>query len=260
MILDDIVEKRKIQLEREKSEISPEKMKELALACTRKTISFKDALAAPGISIISEVKKSSPSKKVICEDFRPVEQAVKYEKAGANAISCLTEEFYFNGSSKYLRDIRENVNLPILRKDFIIDEYQIYEARVIGADAVLLISAILDTDTIIKFKELASSLGLDCLCEIHNEEELENLLPAEPEIIGINNRNLKTFEVSLDTTGSLAAKLPEGCIVVSESGIRDNADMKVLRSYGADAVLIGETLMRTGDVAGTVAELRKDIV
>lgn len=260
MILDDIVEKRKIQLEREKSEISPEEMKKRALAEKRETISFKNALAKKGISIISEVKKSSPSKAVICEDFHPVETAVKYEQSGADAVSCLTEEFYFNGSSKYLSEIRKNINLPILRKDFIIDEYQIYEAKVIGADAILLISAILDTDTIIKFKTLADTLGLDCLCEIHNEEELKNLLPASPEIIGINNRNLKTFEVSLDTTGHLASMLPEGCIVVSESGIRDNADMKKLRAFGADAVLIGETLMRSGDIEETIKELRRDII
>lgn len=260
MILDDIVEKRKIQLEREKAEISPEKMKSLALAETRKTISFKNALKKDGISIISEVKKSSPSKAVICEDFHPVETAVKYEQSGADAVSCLTEEFYFNGSSKYLRDIRKSISLPILRKDFIIDEYQIYEARVIGADAILLISAILDTDTIIKFRSLADSLGLDCLCEIHNEEELENLLPSNPEIIGINNRNLKTFEVSLETTKKLASKLPKDCVIVSESGIRNNADMKELRSYGADAVLIGETLMRSSDISQTISELRKGIV
>lgn len=260
MILDDIVEKRKIQLLREKSEISPEEMKKKALSSTGKTISFRDALSAPGISIISEVKKASPSKKVICEDFHPAEQAVKYEKAGASAVSCLTEEYYFQGSSRYLKEIREKINLPILRKDFIIDEYQIYEAKVIGADAVLLISAILDTETVIKFISIAKSLGLDCLCEIHNKEELENILPAKPEIIGINNRNLKTFEVSLNTTEKLAAKLPEGCITVSESGISTNADMKLLRSYGADAVLIGETLMRAEDVSEKISELRRGIV
>lgn len=260
MILDDIIVKRKIQLEREKAAVSPEKMKELALSSERKTISFKDALLKNGMSIISEVKKSSPSKSVICEDFHPVEQAIQYEKSGADAVSCLTEEFYFNGNSKYLSDIRESINLPLLRKDFIFDEYQIYEAKVIGADAILLISAILDTDTIIKFKELADSLGLDCLCEIHNEEELKNLLPARPEIIGINNRNLKTFEVSLETTGRLSTLIPEECVKVSESGIRNNEDMKLLRSYGADAVLIGETLMRSPNVADTIRELRKDII
>ncbi len=260
MILDDIIEKRKIQLLREKSEISPEEMKKAALSCTRKTLNFRDALNAPGISIISEVKKASPSKKVICEDFHPAEQAVKYEKAGASAISCLTEEFYFQGSSRCLKEIREKVNLPILRKDFIIDEYQIYEAKVIGADAVLLISAILDTETIIKFMDTAKSLELNCLCEIHNEDELRNLLPAKPDIIGINNRNLKTFDVSLKTTGELAAKLPEGCTVVSESGISTSEDMKLLRSYGADAVLIGETLMRAENVEEKIAELRRGII
>ncbi len=257
MILDEITEKRKIQLEREKSEVSPEKMKEMALSDKRNKISFKDALSKKGVSIIAEIKKSSPSKKVICSDFDPVRTALQYQSSGADAVSCLTEEYFFNGSGEYLRQIRSKLNIPILRKDFIIDEYQIYEAKVMGADAILLICALLDTETLIRYKEIADSLGLECLCEIHNKEELLNLIPARPEIIGINNRNLRTFDVSLDTTKELVSLLPYGPVIVSESGIKDENDIKLLRSYGVDAVLIGETLMRSQNIPKTMSELRK---
>lgn len=259
MILDDIIEKRKIQLSHEIEKVSRDEMKKLALASERKTISFYDALKKDSMSIISEVKKASPSKSVIQPDFHPVEQAVQYEKAGADAISCLTEEHYFQGSSEYLKAIRENVNIPILRKDFIIDEYQIYEAKVIGADAILLIAAVLDTETMFKFRKLAESLGLECLFEAHNKEEIEKILKCEPKIIGINNRNLKTFEVSLENTEKLAEFVPKECVLVSESGISDNNDMKYLKKCGADAVLIGETLMRSGHVEETIKELRNEI-
>lgn len=256
MILDDIIEKRKIQLEKEKAAVSPEKMKKIALEMTTPCRDFYAALKKSGLSVISEVKKASPSKSVICEDFHPVETAEAYEKAGADAISCLTEEFYFKGSSDYLKAIRKAVDIPILRKDFIFDEYQIYEARSIGADAVLLIAAVLDTETMNNFRELAESLGMNCLFEAHNEEELENILKCSPKIIGVNNRNLKTFEVSLENTKRLAAMIPDNCVKISESGIKDNADMKFVRECGADAVLIGETLMRSGNIGETLKALR----
>lgn len=257
MILDEITRKRKIQLQREKSKISPENIKKIALYDKREPISFKKALQKERLSIIAEIKKSSPSKSVICTDFDPVRTASIYQASGADAVSCLTEEFFFNGSSEYLRQIRNKLSIPVLRKDFIIDEYQIYEAKVIGADAILLISALLDTDTIIHFKEIADSLGLECLCEIHNKEELLNLIPAKPEIIGINNRNLRTFNVSLDTTKELVTMITDGPVIVSESGIKDEDDIKLLRSYGVNAVLIGETLMRSTDIPKTMSELRK---
>ncbi|MCM1225859.1 MAG: indole-3-glycerol phosphate synthase TrpC [Clostridium sp.] len=256
MILDDIIEKRKIQLEKEKTAVSPEKMKKNALETTTPCRDFYAALKKSSLSVISEVKKASPSKSVICEDFHPVETAEAYEKAGADAISCLTEEFYFKGSSDYLKAIRKAVDIPILRKDFIFDEYQIYEARSIGADAVLLIAAVLDTETMNNFRELAESLGMNCLFEAHNEEELENILKCSPKIIGVNNRNLKTFEVSLENTKRLAAMIPDSCVKISESGIKDNADMKFVRECGADAVLIGETLMRSGNIGETMKALR----
>ncbi len=260
MILDDIIEKRKIQLQREKNEFSLDKIKNMALSVSEDTRSFKKSLSGSGISIIAEVKKSSPSKSIICSDFRPVEIASEYEKSGADAVSCLTEEYYFNGSIGYLSEIRKEIKIPILRKDFIFDEYQIYHSRAAGADAILLIASILDTQTLIHFKKLASSLSLDCLFEIHDEDELKKILPAEPEIIGINNRNLKDFTISLGTTERLAPMIPDNCIIVSESGIKTNIDMKLLRSYGTDAVLIGETLMKTTDRKETIDSLRRDIL
>lgn len=259
MILDEIVKKRKEQLERELSKISREDMRKLALDEKRPVLDFYKALKQDNISVIAEVKKASPSKSVICQDFHPVEQAKAYEEAGANAISCLTEEHYFQGSSDYLKAIRKNVSIPILRKDFIIDKYQIDEAKVIGADAILLIAAILDRDTMQDFYNYATDLGLHCLFESHNKEELEQCLLCEAKICGINNRNLKTFNVDLNTTSMLAKYIPDDCIVVSESGIVSHDDMKNVRQNGVDAVLIGETLMRSGDISETMKQLREGI-
>lgn len=256
MILDDIVEKRREQLEREKEKFPLEDMKEMALNSRRVSLDFKAALKADGISIISEVKKASPSRGIISEDFRPTEQAKAYEEAGADAISCLTEEHFFKGADKYLADIRASVNLPILRKDFIFDEYQIYEAKVLGADAVLLIAAILSEEELIKLSRLAASLGLFCLTEVHNEEELQKVVRCKCDIIGINNRDLKTFHVDLNTTKRLAKLVPYDAVLVSESGMKNGNDIKEVKEYGADAVLIGETLMRSGDIKNTINELR----
>ena len=259
MILDDIVVRRKEQLEREISNISREIMKDKALNAKFPAISFKNAIKKDNLSVICEVKKASPSKGLIRPDFHPVEIAKEYEKAGANAISCLTEEFYFKGSSKYLSAIRKEVSIPILRKDFIFDDYQIYEAKAIGANAILLIAAILSTDQMIEFQELAHTLNLQCLVEVHNQEELEKVLKFTPDIIGINNRNLKTFEVDLNTTEKVRKNVPRETILVSESGIKGNTDMKTVRELGADAVLIGETLMRSNDITATLHDLRKGV-
>ena len=260
MILDEIVEKRKIQLEREKAAADFETVKKAAEKLDRRCISFKSALAKPDrLSVISEVKKASPSKGLIQPDFDPVKIAKEYETCGADAVSCLTEEHYFQGSSEYFKAIRQAINLPMIRKDFIIDEYQIYEARLMGADAILLIAAVLDDEKLKRFGCIARSLGLDILAETHDESELERVLALDFDIIGINNRNLKTFEVTLETTAKLAGMIPEGKVIVSESGIRDNADMKTVRSYGADAVLIGETLMRSGNIGATLAALRENV-
>lgn len=260
MILDEIVEKRKIQLEREKAAADIETVKKAAERLDRQCISFKNALAKPDrLSVISEVKKASPSKGLIQPNFDPVKIAKEYETCGADAVSCLTEEHYFQGSSEYFKAIRQAIGLPMIRKDFIIDEYQIYEARLMGADAILLIAAVLDDEKLKRFGDTAHSLGLDILAETHDESELERVLALDFDIIGINNRNLKTFEVKLETTARLAGMIPEGKVIVSESGIRDNTDMKTVRSYGADAVLIGETLMRSGNISATLTALRENV-
>ena len=254
--LDDIVEKRKEQLQREKDNIKPQDMKEMALNSKNKNHGFKEALKKSGLSVISEVKKASPSKGVIAEDFRPVETAIAYEDAGAAAISCLTEEHYFKGGSKYFADIRAKVDIPMLRKDFIFDEYQIYEAKVLGADAILLIAAILSEEKIKEFYDLAKSLEIDCLVEVHNEKELKKVVACGCDIIGINNRKLKTFDVDLNTTSKLAPLIPYEAVLVSESGMKDENDMKNVKEQGADAVLIGETFMRSDNIKETMKQLR----
>ncbi len=259
MILDQIVTKRKQQLTREEENISLSDMKKLALHDKRSCICLYDALKQSTLSVIAEVKKASPSKGLICENFDPIAIAKEYEAAGANAISVLTEEYYFQGSSDYLKAIRQEVALPLLRKDFIIDPYQIYEAKVMGADAILLIAALLDSETMEKFKNIAYGLGLSCLAEVHNWEELNRVLESDFRIIGINNRNLKTFDVSLNTTEQLASYIPEQCVVVSESGISTNDHMRTVRASGSDAVLIGETLMYSGNITETLKNLRKQV-
>lgn len=259
MILDNICDKRKEQLERDISIISRQDIKYMAAEKEYQTVSFSKSIKRDTLSVISEVKKASPSKGLICPDFDPVKTACEYEKNGANAISCLTEEHYFQGSGEYLKAIRAAVNLPILRKDFVIDEYQLYEARALGADAVLLISAILSEGQMKEYSDIVHELGLECLVEVHNEEEYKKTLGFKPDMLGINNRNLYTFDVDLETTGRLSNIVGDHAVLVSESGIKTNADMKKVRSLGADAVLIGETLMRSGNIGTTLHELREGV-
>ena len=259
MILDKIIDKRKEQLEREKRNCSGQDMKIRCNEAEFPVISFSKAIKKDTLSVISEVKKASPSKGLICPNFHPVEIAKEYEKSGANAISCLTEEYYFQGSSEYLAAIRKAVNIPVLRKDFIIDEYQIYEAKVLGANAVLLIAAVLSPAQMQEYSELAHELGLECLVEVHNEDEYKKTTSFVPDMLGINNRNLYTFDVDLNTTGRLAEIVGEQSVLVSESGIKNNEDMKKVRALGADAVLIGETLMRSGNIGETLRSLREDV-
>lgn len=242
MILDDIVAAKKKRLPEHKAVISEEQMKEKALASTRVSHSFYDALAKNGLSIIGEFKKASPSHGKMNSKVDLTSRIDQYN-AAVDAISCLTEEDYFNGGVEYLKSIRQMSELPIIRKDFIIEEYQVYEAKVIGADAILLIAAILDDDTFKRLYELAYSLGLDVLCEVHDEEEMKRMIGLGVKIIGINNRNLKTFEVSLDTTRRLCTMAPDGVILVSESGVSSDADITVLKESGADALLIGTAFM-----------------
>ena len=248
MILDEIAAKTRERVARCKENVSLEEMKKKALSLPAETgFPFEKQLKKDGVSFICEIKKASPSKGVIAEDFRPVEIAIAYEDAGAAAISCLTEEHYFKGGSKYFADIRAKVDIPMLRKDFIFDEYEIYEAKVLGADAILLIAAILSEEKIKEFYDLA---------KVHNEKELKKVVACGCDIIGINNRNLKTFDVDLNTTSKLAPLIPYEAVLVSESGMKDENDMKNVKEQGADAVLIGETFMRSDNIKETMKQLR----
>lgn len=259
MILDDIAARRREQLERDIAKVPMTEVRAAAEEAAKTDMgrSFKNSLISfPSPAIIAEVKKASPSKGIISEDFRPAKQAAAYEKAGAAAVSCLTEEYYFKGSAEYFKAVRKVVDIPMIRKDFIIDPYQIYEAKAMRADAILLIAAILSTEQIKEYREIAESLKMDVLAESHNETELTSVINAGCTIFGINNRNLKDFSVTLETTKRLAGLVPEGGIIVAESGIKTAEDMKFLADCGANAVLIGETLMRSGSIEKSVKELR----
>ncbi|NUO07924.1 MAG: indole-3-glycerol phosphate synthase TrpC [Candidatus Brocadia sp.] len=207
------------------------------------------------ISIIAEIKKASPSMGIIREDFNPTEIAHIYEAGGAAAISVLTDERFFQGSLSYLTEVKKAVDLPILRKDFIIDPYQVYEARAAGADAILLIAALLSKEEIQRLLNLAKELDMDCLVEVHTETELQKVLQTSAGIIGINNRDLASFRVDLGTTFRLRPMIPDGKIVVSESGIKSRAEIEKLFKKGINAILIGEILMKSADILTKLHEL-----
>ena len=248
MILDEIAEKTRERIREKKKLLPLEEMKELALKTPQLSkISFQDALSQKGLNFICEVKKASPSKGEIVKEFPYLQIAEEYEQAGAAAISCLTEPYYFQGSDQYLREIAAKVKIPVLRKDFTIDEYMIYEAKAFGASAVLLICAILDQETLIRYQQLAWSLGLDALVETHDAEEVERALQAGAKIIGVNNRNLKTFEVDLNHCLTLRNMVPKELVFVAESGIHTDKDIAAVKSVDTNAVLIGEALMRHTD-------------
>jgi indole-3-glycerol phosphate synthase len=242
MILDEIAAKTKER----KREISLEEMKAKAQAMEANTgFPFEQELKKEGMSFICEVKKASPSKGLIAPDFPYVQIAKEYEQAGASAISVLTEPEYFKGSNEYLTEISKAVSIPLLRKDFTVDDYMIYEAKVIGASAVLLICAILTDEQLTEYLEIAHSLGLSALVEAHTEEEVERAKKAGARIIGVNNRDLKTFTVDVTTSVRLRNLVPSDTVYVSESGIKTPEDVQKLKENGTDAVLIGETFMRS---------------
>lgn len=253
MILDTIAETTRRRVEQRKTELPLNKLKELIYdrSClisfnNRTAFAFERALKSERHNaFICEVKKASPSKGIIAEDFPYLSIAKQYQAAGADAISVLTEPDFFMGSDLYLTQISDTVSIPVLRKDFTIDEYQIYEAKLIGADAVLLICALLDTDTIKNYLRICNELGLSALVEAHNEEEIKSAVKAGARIIGVNNRNLKTFEVDIYNSVRLRNLVPGDILFVAESGIKTPEDMKLLRNAGVNAVLIGETLMRS---------------
>ena len=208
---------------------------------------FYRALQKEGMSYICEVKKASPSKGLIAKEFPYVKIAKEYELAGAAAVSCLTEPYYFKGSDDYLREIAETISIPVLRKDFMVNSYMIYQAKLLGAAAILLICAILDDEQLVEYLKLADSLGLDALVEAHDAEEVERALKAGAQIIGVNNRDLKTFEVDVRNSIRLRELAPKDVLFVSESGIKTSEDIRKLYENEVDAVLIGETLMRSDD-------------
>lgn len=257
MILDQIVAATRIRVKEAKEILPFEQIKAQALEMEkRKSFVFEDALRADGLSFICEVKKASPSKGVISEDFPYIQIASNYQAYGASAISVLTEPKFFQGSNQYLKEIRGVVSIPLLRKDFIIDAYQIYEAKVIGADAILLICSILTVEEMKEMIGLADTLGLSCLVEAHTKEEIKQALEAGARIIGVNNRDLKTFQVDIQNSITLRQYIPESVIFVSESGMQTRADMDCLRENGTDAVLVGEALMRSENVQQLLQELK----
>jgi indole-3-glycerol phosphate synthase len=207
------------------------------------------------VAVIAEVKKASPSAGIIAADFNPLSQAREYARGGAHALSILTDEKYFHGHLAYLKQIRGEVELPLLRKDFIIDELQVYESVVAGADAILLIVASLDDETLRRLYDCAKTCQLDVLVEVHNLAEMDHALELGADMIGINNRNLKTFQVDLTTTETLAEEIPNDTVGISESGIRTAEDVRRVRACGINAVLVGETLMRAKNVPEKLAEL-----
>jgi indole-3-glycerol phosphate synthase len=254
-ILEKIVATKRQEIALAKLE-TPQEVLEAELANAPPLRNFFSALAQPGpIKLIAEVKKASPSKGIIRADFNPVEIAQCYEQNGATCVSVLTDVAYFQGSLDYLRAIRRATSLPLLRKDFILDTYQLVEARVAGADAVLLIAECLDDCHLRKLHTEALDLGLTPLVELYDPENLPRVLEAGATLIGVNNRNLRTFEVDLQHTVRMRSLIPDSCLLVGESGIYTPADVKLLADAGVDAMLVGESLMREADMATAVSRL-----
>ncbi len=258
-ILDELAEYARIRTEQAKKKRSLCEIRESAFALPKGNFAFETALKKPGISFICECKKASPSKGVIAPDFPYLEIAKEYEAAGADCISVLTEPKWFLGKDEYLKEIAEAVKIPCLRKDFTVDEYMIYEAKLLGAQAVLLICSILPTEKMKEYINICDELGISALVEAHNEEEISSALYAGARIIGVNNRNLKDFTVDTDNSRRLRKLVPEDILFVAESGVKSPQDINILRETGVDAVLIGETLMRATDKREKLRELRGEV-
>ena len=255
-ILDTIADHARLRVAQAKEKISLKEMTELAIAKEKGDFPFEQALKKPGISFICEVKKASPSKGIIAEDFPYLDIACEYEKAGADAVSVLTEPKWFLGSNDYLKEIAQKTGIPVLRKDFTVDEYMIYEAKVLGASAVLLIVSILTDEELCRYQKICRNLGLSALVETHDEEEIKRALDSGAVIIGVNNRNLKDFSVDTGLGERLRDLIPKDVIFVSESGVKDAEDIEKMRSFGADAVLVGETMMRAADKTEMLKRLK----
>lgn len=258
-ILDQLAEYSRLRVAEDKKKMSLEEMKNIAIQTKNEKLcdfAFEKALKKAGLSFICECKKASPSKGLIEPDFRYLEIAREYEAAGADCISVLTEPKWFLGSDEYLKEIAKTVSIPCIRKDFTVDEYQIYQAKTLGAAAVLLICSILSEVQLGEYIKICDSLGISALVEIHNEKEAGMAVRAGARIIGVNNRNLKDFTVDTANSKKLRDLIPDDIIFVSESGVKSTDDIRVIREIGADAVLIGETLMRADDKKAKLDELR----
>lgn len=256
MILTKLIEHSHYRVKEAKKNTSLLAIKQQALALPKGTFVFERVLRNKGLSFICEVKKASPSKGIINEKFPYVDIALAYQEGGATAISILTEDKYFLGSNDIFKEIRQVVSIPLLRKDFIVDIYQIYEARILGADAVLIIVALLDGN-LEKLKEyltVCKSLGISALVEAHTAEEIALAIRAGAQIIGVNNRNLKDFSMDFNHAQKMSTKIPEEIVYVAESGVQDVKDVQIIRQLGADACLIGEALMRSSDIKKTLAQ------
>ena len=255
-ILDEIAKAAEKRVAEAKKKIPAKEVKEKALSMPKGDFAFEKALRKEGISFICECKKASPSKGLIADKFPYIEIAREYESAGADCISVLTEPEYFLGADNYLKEIAEAVSIPCIRKDFVVDEYMIYEAKLLGAGCVLLICSILNDDELARYIGICDELGLSALVEAHDEKEIEMALKAGARMIGVNNRNLKDFSVDTDNSKRLRALIPKDVIFVSESGVKERSDVEALTKIGADAVLVGETLMRAGDKKRKLSELK----
>ncbi len=253
MILDDIVEKRKERYIEIKKKLPLEKLKEKIEYPKEASYIFYDLFKNNNFVYICECKHKSPSKGIIKEDYNYLDIAKEYERCGASAISCLTEPDYFLGSDEHLVNIKKNVHIPVLRKDFIFDEYQIFESKLLGADLILLICAILDKDTLKKYLNLAHSLGLSCLVETHDEAEIDMAINAGAKVIGINNRNLKDFSVNNNLALELRKKYKD-IILISESGVKNKDDIINIKRAGLNGVLMGEVLMKSENIEDTLKE------
>lgn len=255
-ILEQLADHARQRTEQAKRVLPPEEIRHQALSLPKGDFPFQQALKKPGVSFICECKKASPSKGLIAPNFPYLEIAKEYEAAGADCISVLTEPKWFLGNDEYLKEIAEAVSIPCLRKDFTVDEYQIYQAKVLGASAVLLICSILTENQMKDYIRICDELGLSALVEVHDEQEVQTALNTGARIIGVNNRNLKDFSVDTDNSRRLRELIPPNVLFVSESGVRTAEDVETLRKIGADAVLIGETLMKASDKRAKLAELR----
>ena len=257
-ILEQLAKEAEIRVMRDREKVSFGEMKSLAEALPKEPENrFYQAVGKPGMSFICEVKKASPSKGIIDPVFDYLQIAGEYEKAGADAVSCLTEPRYFLGSDDIFREIRAHIKTPMIRKDFTVDPYQLYQAKVMGADGVLLICSLLNTETIARYLEICEDLGLCALVETHDGAEIASAVSAGARMIGVNNRNLKDFSVDFENAERLRDRIPADCLYVAESGVESPEDVKLLSRTGADAVLMGEVLMRAKDKGAMLSAMRE---